>query len=420
MPQETNRVAKEIAERKKAEEKLLESQERLSQIIDGNSIPTFVLNKNHRITHWNKALARLSGLSSKEAVGEDVQWKPFYTHKRPTMADLVLEQAPEKEIQRFYSGKYRRSVLLEDSYEVEDVFEWAGEDVWLFFTAAPLRNRAGKIIGAIETLQDITARKEMEQKVLTHQGILEENVQERTLQLKKTYEQLLHAEKLSAVGKLAASIAHEFGNPIIGIRNFLKGLKKTAIMDADDTEMLDLAIEECQRVKDLISNLQNFNRPTSGVAVPIDLHKAIDDMLLFCKKSFKEKNILVTRHYAENIPIINAVTDQIKQVILNCLNNAQESISSKDDDAGSIQLTTEIKDNEVLLHIKDSGKGIKEDDMVYIFEPFFSTKPAVEGTGLGLSVSYGIMKKHQGNIQVSETSEHGATFTLSLPLNFSP
>jgi len=419
MPQEANRLAKEIAERKKAEEKLLESQERLSQIIDGNSIPTFVLDKNHLITHWNKALARISGLSSKEAVGQDVQWKPFYPHKRPTMADLIIEQVPEKEIQRFYNGKYRRSVLLEDSYEAEDFFEWDGKAVWLFFTAALLRNRAGKIIGAIETLQDITARKEMEQKVLAHQGILEKNVQERTLQLKKTYEQLLHAEKLSAVGKLAASIAHEFGNPIIGIRNFLKGLKKTAIMDADDTEMLDLAIEECQRVKDLISNLQNFNRPTSGVAVPIDLHKAIDDMLLFCKKSFKEKNILVTKHYAENIPVINVVPDQIKQVILNCLNNAQESISSKDNGAGSIQLTTEIKGHEVLLHIKDSGKGIKEDDMVYIFEPFFSTKPAVEGTGLGLSVSYGIMKKHQGNIQVSETSEHGATFTLSLPLNFS-
>jgi PAS domain S-box-containing protein len=417
MSRKTNIVAKEIAERKRAEEKLLESQERLGQIIDGNSIPTFVLDKNHRITHWNKALARLSGLSSNEAVGQDVQWKPFYAYKRPTMADLILEQAPEKEIQRFYSGKYRRSVLLEDSYEVEDVFKWAGKDVWLFFTAAPLRNRAGKIIGAVETLQDITARKEMEQKILTHQGILEDNVQERTLQLKKTYEQLLHAEKLSAVGKLAASIAHEFGNPIIGIRNFLKGLKKTATMDEDDSEMLDLAIEECQRVKDLISNLQNFNRPTSGVSVPMDIHKAVDDMLLFCKKSFKEKNITVTKRYLADIPLVNAVVDQIKQVILNCLNNAQESISSKGDKSANIKITTEISDNHLLLHIQDSGKGIKDEDLVYIFEPFFSTKPAVEGTGLGLSVSYGIMKKHQGNIEVTETSAHGTTFTLSLPLN---
>ncbi len=414
MSEEANKLlAKEIAERQRAEEKLLENKERLTQIIDGNSIPTFVLDQNHSITHWNRALARLSGRSSKDAIGNNLQWQAFYSHKRPTLADLVLEQAPEQEIKRFYDGKYRRSALLENSYEVEDVFNWSGKDIWLFFTAAPLMNRSGKIIGAIETLQDITARKKMEQEILAHQDILEKNVQERTLQLKKTYEQLLHAEKLSAVGKLAASIAHEFGNPIIGIRNFLKGLKKTATMDDNDIEMLDLAIEECQRVKDLISNLQNFNRPTSGVVVPIDIHKAIDDMLLFCKKNFKEKNIIVHKEYDTSIPAINAVSDQIKQVILNCLNNAQESISSG---GGKIEIATEIKDEQFFLHIKDSGKGIKDEDLVYIFEPFFSTKPAVEGTGLGLSVSYGIMKKHQGNIEVTETSPKGTTFTISLPI----
>ncbi len=406
-------LAKEIAERKKAEEKLVESQERLSQIIDGNSIPTFVIDKNHRITHWNKALVSLTGLSSEEVVGHDLQWKAFYSHKRPTMADLVLEQAPEEEIQKFYKGKYRHAVLLENSYEVEDVFEWDHKDKWLFFTAAPLMNRAGKIIGAIETLQDITARKKMEQEVLKYQDILKQEVEDRTLQLKKTYEQLLHAEKLSAVGKLAASIAHEFGNPIIGIRNFLKGLKKTAIMNQDDSEMLDLAIKECQRVKDLISNLQNFNRPTSGVAVPIDIHKAINDMLLFCKKSFKEKGIKVSKNYTRSMPKVNAVTDQIKQVILNCLNNAQEAMHSPD---GCITITTKTKKGQALIYIKDSGKGIKEDDLIYIFEPFYSTKQAVEGTGLGLSVSYGIMKKHQGSIEVTETSEQGTTFAISLPI----
>ncbi|HFQ81992.1 MAG TPA: PAS domain-containing sensor histidine kinase [Desulfobacterales bacterium] len=412
---ETNIIlAREISERKIAQEKLSESKERLSQIIDGNSIPTFVLDKNHRITHWNKALARLTGLAYEEVIGRDVQWRAFYSHKRPTMADLVLEKAPEREIKRFYDHKYRRSVLLKDSYEVEDRFEWQGEHKWLFFTAAPLINRAGEIIGAVETLQDITDRKEMEEKFLLYQDILEKRVKERTTQLQKTYEQLLHAEKLSAVGKLAASIAHEFGNPIIGIRNFLIGLHKTAIMDQDDSEMLDLAIEECQRVKDLISNLQNFNRPTSGAASPMDIHKAIDDMLLFCKKSFKENKILVKKDYQTQMPRVVAVVDQIKQVILNCLNNAQEAIYPGQ---GIISISTEVIGNMALLHIKDTGKGIKENDLIHIFEPFFSTKPAVEGTGLGLSVSYGIMKKHRGNIEVTETSAQGTTFTISLPIS---
>ncbi len=412
--QQTNDLlAKEIAERKQAEENLQESKDRLTQIIHGNSIPTFVIDQHHRITHWNKALERLTGISSAETVGTSNQWKAFYSHERPTMADLILDQAQEGKIRQFYTDKYIRSKLLEDSYEVEDFFDLQGKSIWLLFTAAPIKSRTGALIGAVETLQDITRRKTMEQEILSYQTILENKVEERTLQLKKTYEQLLHAEKLSAVGKLAASIAHEFGNPIIGIRNFLKGIQMTTAFDQDDAEMLQLAITECQRVKDLISNLQNFNRPTSGAMAPMDLHQAINDLLLFCKKGCKEKRIVVRKKFAPHLPMIHAVHDQIKQVILNCLNNAQEAIPAH---GGSIYLTTEYTESTVFLHIRDTGKGINESDMVYIFEPFFSTKPAVEGTGLGLSVSYGIMKRHHGKIEVSETSIHGTTFTLSFPI----
>jgi len=407
-------LAKEIADRKQAEENLFESKERLAQIIHGNSIPTFVIDQNHHITHWNKALEKLTGISGAEAVGTSNQWKAFYNHKRPTMADLILDQAPEQRISQLYTDKYWHSSLLDDSYEVEDFFELAGNEKWLFFTAAPLRNRAGEIIGAVETLQDITARKTMEKEILKYQQILEKKVEERTLQLKKTYEQLLHAEKLSATGKLAASIAHEFGNPIIGIRNFLKGLKLTSNLDPTDSELLDLAIQECLRVKDLISNLQNFNRPTTGTIAPMDLHQAVNDMLVFCKKNFKENRITVRKRFKRNLPVLNAVQDQIKQVILNCLNNAQESIG---DGGGTIYLTTEVQDKNILLHIEDTGKGIKDENLVYIFEPFFSTKPAVEGTGLGLSVSYGIMKRHQGSIEVTKNSPKGTTFTLTLPID---
>lgn len=405
-------LAKEISDRKQAEDSLQENKDRLTQIIHGNSIPTFVIDQNHRITHWNKALERLTGISSAETMGTTEQWKAFYSYERPTMADLILDQAPEEKIRQFYTHKYLRSKLLEDSYEVEDFFELNGKGTWLFFTAAPIKSRAGALIGAVETLQDITSRKTMEQEILSYQTILENMVEERTLQLKKTYEQLLHAEKLSAVGKLAASIAHEFGNPIIGIRNFLKGIQKTTTFEQDDAELLQLAIQECQRVKDLISNLQNFNRPTTGAMAPMDLHQAVNDLLLFCKKGFKEKRIVVRKKFDPALPMIHAVHDQIKQVILNCLNNAQEAIP---DHGGTIQLTTEHTDQTVLLHIRDTGKGIIDSDIVYIFEPFFSTKPAVEGTGLGLSVSYGIMKSHQGKIEVTDTSSHGTTFTISFP-----
>lgn len=409
----TTLLAKEIADRKLAEQNLEESRDRLTQIIHGNSIATFVIDQNHKITHWNKALERLTGISSEKIVGTSEHWKAFYSYKRPTMADLILDQVNEEKIHQFYAGKYHRSQLVDDSYEVEDFFDLNGKETWLFFTAAPIKSRSGKLIGAVETLQDITRRKTMEQEILQYQTVLENKVEERTYQLKKTYEQLLHAEKLSAVGKLAASIAHEFGNPIIGIRNFLQGIQKTTAFCQDDAELLALAIQECQRVKDLISNLQNFNRPTSGTMGPMDLHQAINDMLLFCKKSFKEKHIVVRKKFSPTLPFIHAVHDQVKQVILNCLNNAQEAIPEH---GGTILITTEHTAKTVMLHIQDTGKGINESDLVSIFEPFFSTKPAVEGTGLGLSVSYGIMKRHQGKIEVTDTSNQGTTFTLSFPI----
>lgn len=412
--QDTNIIlANEIADRKIIEEKLKENEERLSQIIHGNSIATFVIDQDHVITHWNKACAIVTGLSGKKMVGTKDQWKPFYPEKRPTVADLVLDQVDQEIFQHFYQGKICKTLLLDDAFEAEDFFDFRETGKWLYFTAAPLKNTAGEIIGAIETLQDITDRKRMEEEVKESQKILEERIEERTEQLQITYDQLLHAEKMSAVGKLAASIAHEFGNPIIGISNYLKGLKKTAAMNHDDLEFIDLAVAECQRVRDLISNLQDFNRPTTGTMTPMDVHKAINDMLLFCKKNLKEKRIVIIKRYAHKLPKIEAVSDQIKQVILNCLNNAAESIT---DSNGTITISTEVVANTILLHISDTGKGIKQSDLMHIFEPFFSTKPAVEGTGLGLSVSYGIIKKHSGDIKVTQTDSNGTTITITLPI----
>ncbi|MDI3547347.1 MAG: hypothetical protein PWR10_999 [Halanaerobiales bacterium] len=139
-------------------------EKKLADIIAGISIPTFVINKDHIITHFNNACEALTGFSAAEMIGERKQWMPFYSKEKPTLGDLIVDGASEEVINRYYQGKCRKSSFVQGAYEGEDFFPEVGENGrWLHFTAAPLRNTRGEVIGAIETLEDITERKQAEE-----------------------------------------------------------------------------------------------------------------------------------------------------------------------------------------------------------------------------------------------------------------
>jgi C4-dicarboxylate-specific signal transduction histidine kinase len=255
------------------------------------------------------------------------------------------------------------------------------------------------------------------QKTTVSKYKLEKVVKERTKELETTYKQLIQAEKLSAVGKLAASIAHEFNNPIYGIRNVLERFADRASdvnMDEAHKDLVALAITECDRVANLIQKLQDFHRPSSGIAAPFNIHEAIDDMIRMTEKKLKEKKIKLKTHYADDIPPIVAVSDQIRQVILNLLQNAMGAIT---EEGGKIAITTQRDGSCIKIYVQDTGCGILTENMKSIFEPFFTTKASVKGTGLGLSVSYGIVKKHGGNIEIQSLPGKGTIFTVTLPIN---
>lgn len=129
----------------------------LSQIVEGNPVASIVIDAGHCVTHWNRACAVLTGVPASEMIGKSEQWRAFYPQPRPILCDLIVSGAAENAIEKFYIGKFRRSLLIEGAYEAEDFFPAFGAGGrWLFFTAAPLRNEAGEVIGAIETLQDVT------------------------------------------------------------------------------------------------------------------------------------------------------------------------------------------------------------------------------------------------------------------------
>ena len=285
-----------------------------------------------------------------------------------------------------------------------------GIDVLL--SSAPI-DRKDMSRGVTFTALDITDRKRMEAVMLAAKVDLERRVEQRTLELQETHKKFLHAEKLSAIGKLSASIAHEFNNPLQGILSILKGLKKRAILEKEDSKLLDAAINESDRIKDLIRSLQDFNRPSSGKMALMDVHHALESILLLHNSDFNSRGITVERNYMEGLPQIVAVSDQIKQVFLNLLTNAADACNHH---GGIIKVKTWQENDKAAVMIKDTGIGIKPEVMEHIFQPFYTTKPAVKGTGLGLSVSYGIVKKHHGEIRVESQPGEGAAFTVLLPI----
>jgi len=165
-------VARDITDEQKAQKELTESKTKLEAVIQGNPIPQFVIDKDHIVTHWNEALAEYSGIPSSSVIGTKTHWMAFYLNERPCLADLLVDEQVEK-IAEWYKGTYSRSDLVKDAFEAVDYFPRMGKSgKWLYFTAAPIRNEDGEIIGAVETLEDITKQKEAYQKLEKEEIIL--------------------------------------------------------------------------------------------------------------------------------------------------------------------------------------------------------------------------------------------------------
>jgi len=411
-------LAWDIAERKRAEEALRESEKQrrreqeaatarlreqaeslasVYKVLDSvGLIVCDLVESDARITIFSSGAEKLFGWQQEEVIGQSVAliYPPEFTELIPGR------------VERFRQGRSMQSfdmILVHRS----------GERFPAVASVHPFDCHHGQFRKVIGVFRDISELKRVQLELEAINEDLERRVEQRTRELQETYKQYLHAEKLSAIGKLSASIAHEFNNPLQGILSILKGLKKRAIMEEEDRVLLDAAIGESDRIKELIRSLQEFNRPSSGRTMLMDVHKALDSMLLLHKNDFKGKRITVERDYAERLPQILAVPDQIKQVFLNLLTNAADACQQP---GGVITVRTRQEGDRVAVAIKDTGIGIKPEEMELIFQPFYTTKPEVKGTGLGLSVSYGIVNNHGGEIAVTSQPGEGATFTVVLPI----
>jgi signal transduction histidine kinase len=241
---------------------------------------------------------------------------------------------------------------------------------------------------------------------------LDQKVQERTADLERTYHQLLHAGKLAEAGRVAAAAAHEFNNPLFGIRNVLVGLQNDTRLDPDQRDLASLAVHECDRLARLVREMQGMHRPTSGSRSPVDLNRVARELLLWCRKDFERRNVRVECHFADDLAPPVAVEDQVRQAVLNLLANAADALPPG---GGTIRVSTERRGEEIALRVQDDGRGIMPEDRERIFAPFFTTKAEAKGTGLGLFVTREIVERHGGRIEVESAPGSGSTFTIVLP-----
>ena len=224
-------------------------------------------------------------------------------------------------------------------------------------------------------------------------------------------EQLHQAQKMEAIGKLAASIAHEFGNPLLGIRFALRDVRQRLEAGSEDGNLLHLAEKECDRMRKLIRDLQQLNRPTTAKKTVFDLHRILEEIVTLQHNYLSKRRIVLVRAYDRHGLFVDAVEDQIRQVFINLIINAADAMAEQ---GGELTIWTAWRGEEVVVGVEDSGTGIAPENLGKIFEPFFTTKAEVEGAGLGLPVSYGIVRAHGGSIEVR--SEPGKTvFTVTLP-----
>ncbi len=388
----------DVTERKRAEEELRDSEQRLSSVIQGSPIPTFLIGKDHRVIYWNRALEELSRIRAEEVIGTREHWRAFYRSGRPCMADLIVDEALET-VPDWYSGKYSKSRLLEEAYEATDFFpELGDEGRWLRFTAAAIRSSAGDLMGAVETLEDVTESKRAE-------------------------EELTKIKRLESLGHFADGVAKDFDSLLSAIlRNIF--LAKVSVTEEDKVmeELLSVAEKAGLQAKELAHRLITFAKGgyllrRETTIAPI-LRETVANVLA-------DSNIQCHFSIADDLWSSEVDDEQIQRVIRNIVLNAREAMPEGGImDVAAENVTTQAKGglplnegNYLKVSIRDRGVGISKENLSKIFDPYYTTKTArgQRGIGLGLAVCYSIVKNHGGLMTVESEPGFGTTFHVYLP-----
>ncbi len=279
----------------------------------------------------------------------------------------------------------------------------------------PAHDEIGELAEAFNDMTDNLqkAREELE----SWTGTLESRVGERTRKIREMQTELIRSEKLASLGELVAGIAHEINNPLTGILMYTSMVAQDPRVPPELLADLDIVIQETHRCGHIVRDLLNFSRESLPTKAPEKLHRVLDASLALVEHQSYFHNIHICRLYDDQVPQIPMDAAQMQQVFLNLLVNASQAMPA----GGDLTIATGVDraTETVFVIFRDTGCGIPPENIKKIFDPFFSTK-GHEGTGLGLSVSYGIIENHGGQIEVESEPGVGTAFTVRLPLHSPP
>jgi PAS domain S-box-containing protein len=374
-------IKMDISDRKRMEKELKEANDFLINLIESSVDGIIVTDMKGNILIFNKGAENILGYKAEEVVGK-MNIRSIY---EPGIAREVMEKLRSSD----YGGVGKlTSIPILHRRKDGDLIE--GD-----LSASIIYDEKGNEIASIGIFKDLRERLRIER------------------ELREMQQALLQSEKLAAMGKLTSQIAHELNNPIYGIMNTLELLKTEIPPESKRRRILELSLSETQRLAEMLRNMLSFSKPEEEKRRPIKINELIEGILLVTEKQMKESNIKVETYFDEGIPDVMASTNQMRQVMLNLIKNAKEAMPK----GGILTVRTTREDSKVLILIQDTGIGIPEEVRDKIFEAFFTTKQKVKGVGLGLSVCYGIIKDHGGEIKVESEVDKGTTFTIHLPIS---
>ena len=334
-------------------------------IVESLNVGVLAVDLSGLVESWNTRMEQLFGVSRQDAVGAQLE------ALLPT--ELVTEIAARGDGEQI-TGIYKQRL------------QHQGQSLTLNVSITPLVSKSGERIGRLLLFDDVTQRERME-------------------------EQMSQTEKLTSLGLLAAGVAHEVNTPLAVISNYIQMLAKQMPESDPRHSIIEKIVKQTFRASEIVNNLLNFSRTGAAEVTNIDVNQVVEETLSLVSHPLKTSQIQVVKKLGDGLPAVRGSANKLQQVFLNLFLNARDAMPS----GGILEVRTSAHNGSVEIEVVDTGAGIPREHIHRIFDPFFTTKANGRGTGLGLSVSYGIIKEHAGKVDVRSAPGKGTSFHVEFP-----